>query len=321
MAERASVKQCVTNQARTPIMSKIAFLFPGQGAQSVGMGRALAESVPAAKGLYQRASDILGYDLASLCFEGPADRLNSTAWSQPALFVTSLAAFEALRAEHAEVVAACGAAAGLSLGEYTALVVAGALDFEAGLRLVQVRGRAMQEAADRAPGGMLSVMGLDQTAVHQLCVTAREGETLDIANLLCPGNIVVSGSATACARLVPLAEAAGAMKVMPLAVAGAFHTELMRSAVEPLRKALEAAPLRRPEIPVISNVDASPHDDPDQIRALLARQVVSPVRWEDSIRFLLRAEFEPFYEIGPGRVLRGLLRRIRRKAACENVAA
>lgn len=287
----------------------------------MGMGRALAQSVPAARDLYRRASDLLGYDLAALCFEGPAERLDSTEFSQPTLFVTSLAALEALRAERPEVVAACRAAAGLSLGEYTALVMAGALKFDDGLRLVQLRGRAMQAAADAAPGGMLSVLGLDQAALRPLCAAASEGETLEIANLLCPGNIVVSGTAAACRRLVPLAEAAGAMKVIPLAVAGAFHTEMMRSAVEPLREALDAVALRSPRIPVISNVDAMPHDDPEQIRALLAQQVVAPVRWEDSIRYLLDHGYEPFYEIGPGRVLRGLLRRIRRKAACENVAA
>jgi [acyl-carrier-protein] S-malonyltransferase len=298
-------------------VSKIAFLFPGQGAQFVGMGGPAVESLPAARRLFDRARDVLGYDLAKLCFEGPAEDLDSTVISQPALFVTSLAAIEQLRDKSPEVVLSCEATAGLSLGEYTALVFAGAIEFEEGLRLVAVRGEAMQEAADATPSGMVSVLGLEQTQVEQLCDSARHGETLQIANLLCPGNIVVSGTNSACERVAEMAVAAGAMKAVPLAVAGAFHTPIMGSAVERLREALAGTRIVRPSIPVISNVDAVAHFDPDEIRELLVRQVVSPVRWEESMRSLLAQGYDQFYEVGPGRVLRGLLKRIERRAACH----
>lgn len=302
------------------VVSKIAFLFPGQGAQSVGMGRAWAEACPAARRLFDRASEILGYDLAKLCFEGPADQLDSTVCSQPALFVASLAALEVLRHDSPEVVLSCEGAAGLSLGEYTALVFAGALDFETGLRLVQERGAAMQDAADEVPSGMVSVLGLERVQVEQLCGQARGDGVLEIANLLCPGNIVISGTVTACERAADLAEPAGAMKALPLAVAGAFHTSIMQPAVARLTKALAETDFRQPRIPVVSNVDARPHDDPEEIRQLLVRQVVSPVRWEDSMRYLLAGGYDQFYEVGPGWVLRGLLKRIDRKASCLGVA-
>jgi [acyl-carrier-protein] S-malonyltransferase len=297
-------------------VSKIAFLFPGQGAQTVGMGRQAAESLPAARRLYDQAAEILGYDLAKLCFEGPAEELDSTVISQPALFVTSLVAIERLRADSPDVVLSCQAAAGLSLGEYTALVFAGAMDFEDGLRLVQVRGEAMQQAADATPSGMVSILGLEREAVEALCEKARDGETLQIANLLCPGNIVISGTNAACERAAEMATAAGAMKAVPLAVAGAFHTPIMDSAVSRLGEALEQVRIARPSIPVISNVDALAHDEPDDIRQILLRQVVSPVRWEDSLHKLLADGYDQFYEVGPGRVLRGLLKRINRKIAC-----
>lgn len=301
-------------------MSKIAFLFPGQGAQSVGMGRELYESVPAARQLFDRASGVLGYDLAKLCFEGPAEELDSTVRSQPAIYVMSLASLEKLRGDSPEVAPACEAAAGLSLGEYTALVFAGVLDFEEGLKVVQARGAAMQAAADATPSGMVSILGLDKAQVEAVCAEAREQETLEIANLLCPGNIVVSGENGACERAAELAPKLGAMKAVPLAVAGAFHTKVMQSAVAKLAEVLADVPLKKPEIPVISNVDARPHDDPEEIRDLLIRQVVSPVRWEESMRYLLADDFKQFYEIGPGRVLRGLLRRIDRDVSCENVS-
>ena len=302
--------------------AKVAFLFPGQGAQTVGMGAAVCAKVPAARALYDRASAVLGYDLYRLCTEGPAAKLDATDYSQPALFVTSLAALEQLKQDAPELVDRCAATAGLSLGEYTALVFAGVMEFEAGLRVVQERGRAMQDAAEDVSSGMVSVLGLERPQVEDLCDRARGDETLEVANLLCPGNIVVSGHRGACERVAELGQEAGAIKVIPLAVAGAFHTPLMESAVERLRAALADVPLARPRIPVISNVDARPHDDPEELRELLIQQVCSPVRWEDSMRYLLdEQQVNAFYEIGPGRVLCGLLKRIARKVPCENIAA
>lgn len=277
------------------------------------MGRELADASPAIRDLYQRASGVLGYDLAELCFSGPAERLDSTVISQPALFVTSLAALEALRAQSPDVVENCVAAAGLSLGEYTALVFAGVLDFEPALRVVQQRGEAMQAAADASPSAMVSILGLERAQVDALCDAARGDEILEVANLLCPGNIVLSGSKAACARAADMAPGVGAMKAIPLTVAGAFHTPIMQPAVERLAAALADVPLKKPRIPVVSNVDAQPHDDPEEIRALLVRQVVQPVRWEESLRWLLAAGCDQFYEVGPGRVLRGLIKRIDRK--------
>lgn len=300
-------------------MSKIAFLFPGQGAQFVGMGRRLAESLPSVRSLYDRAGSLLGYDLASLCFEGPAEELDSTVCSQPALFVTSLAALESLRSESPDVVLSCEAAAGLSLGEYTAMVFAGVMEFEAGLHLVQQRGAAMQDAADATPSGMVSILGLERVEVEALCDKARGDDVLEIANLLCPGNIVISGENEACERAAELARPMGAMKAVPLAVAGAFHTQAMRPADERLAEALAGVAMSKPKIPVYSNVDAQVHDDPEEIRALLVRQVIQPVRWEESMRRMLGDGFDSFYEVGPGRTLRGLLRRIDRKISCQSV--
>ena len=280
----------------------------------------MAESLPAVRRLYDQASEILAYDLAALCFEGPAEELDSTVYSQPALFVTSLAALEALRAESPDVVLSCEAAAGLSLGEYTAMVFAGVMEFEDGLVLVQKRGAAMQEAADATPSGMVSILGLERIEVEALCEKAREGEILEVANLLCPGNIAISGTNAACERAAEMARSFGAIKAMPLAVAGAFHTQVMRPADQRLADVLADVPMQRPKIPVVSNVDAQPHDCPEEIRQLLIQQVLHPVRWEDSMRYLLQEGFDQFYEVGPGRVLRGLLRRIDRKIVCQSVA-
>jgi [acyl-carrier-protein] S-malonyltransferase len=301
-------------------MAPLAFLFPGQGVQAVGMGRQLCASLPAARRLFDEAAPVLGYDLAAVCRDGPAERLNSTAVSQPALFVTSLAALEALRDSEPGTVAECGAAAGLSLGEYTALVFAGALAFRDGLRVVQRRGEAMQAAADATPSGMVSILGLEPGQVGELCARARPVGTIEIANLLCPANIVVSGTRAACDTVERMAAEAGARTVR-LTVAGAFHTSIMKPADEALAAALNGIEIRPPRVPVWSNVDAQPHSDPEEIRALLVRQVLQPVQWEQTMRNLLAAGFNRFYEIGPGRVLAGLLKRVQRKVDCRNVSA
>ncbi len=299
-------------------MGKTTFLFPGQGAQHVGMGKTLAEKCPAARALYDRANAILGIDLAALCFEGPTEQLDTTVISQPALFVSSLAALELLKQDRPEVVESCEFAAGLSLGEYTALTFAGAMSFEDGLRVVQVRGEAMQAAADANPSGMVSALLLDRDQVAKIRDDAALTGPIWIANYLCPGNTVLSGSKTACTRAIELIEQSGG-KPVPLSVAGAFHTPIMESACEKLNTALKNVMLHPPRIPVVSNVDAKVHTDPDDLRNVLIRQVTQPVLWEDSIRSLLSQGAAPFYEIGPGKVLRGLMKRIERKAECESV--
>jgi [acyl-carrier-protein] S-malonyltransferase len=301
-------------------MPKSAFLFPGQGAQQVGMGKQLAETLPAARRLFDEANELLGFDLAALCFNGPKETLDTTAFSQPALFVTSLAALESLRASDPAAVEACQAAAGLSLGEYTALVCAGAISFADGVRLVRRRGEAMQAAADTTPSGMVSIIGLDTPVVEDLCRKARDAGTIEVANLLCPSSIVVSGTKAACERITGLAEAAGARAVR-LAVAGAFHTAIMKPADEALAQALAEVTIRPPRVPVWSNVDAQPHTEPEEIRRLLVRQVLQPVLWEQSMRNLMAAGFDKYYEIGPGRVLAGLLKRVQRKVDCVNISA
>lgn len=298
----------------------IAFLFPGQGAQAIGMGKQLAESLPAARKLFDEAAAILGYDLAAICWQGPAERLNSTVISQPAIFVASLAALESLRVTQPELVQACSATAGLSLGEYTALVFAGVLSFPDGLRIVQKRGAAMQAAADATPSGMVSLLGLEQAQVVDLCSKARSAGLLEIANLLCPGNIVVSGTRAACETVERLANEAGARPIR-LAVAGAFHTALMKPADEALAAAIQGVTFHPARIPVWSNVDAQPHTQPDEIRSLLVRQVLQPVLWEQTMRNLLANGCDRFCEIGPGRVLAGLLKRVQRKVDCRNVTA
>jgi [acyl-carrier-protein] S-malonyltransferase len=304
-------------------MARAAFLFPGQGAQYVGMGKSLCDTLPAARRLFDQASEILGYDLLAVCSDGPAERLNTTAVSQPAIFVASLAALESLRGTNADAEKECVATAGLSLGEYTALVLAGALGFADGLRVVRQRGEAMQAAADAAPGAMVSVVGPELARVEELVTATRArlpGEVLQIANLLCPGNTVVSGSRAACDVLEQLAGEAGARPIR-LAVAGAFHTNLMRPADEKLAAALAGVTLTAPRVPIWSNVDARPHTDPGELRGLLIRQVIQPVLWEGTLRGLREAGCDRFYEIGPGRVLAGLLKRVERKAECINVAA
>ena len=296
-------------------MARTGFLFPGQGAQHIGMGKKIAESCPAADQLFNRANEILGYDLKRLCFEGPSTELDSTVISQPAIFVTSLACLEKFKADQPDVVARCEMSAGLSLGEYTALVFAGAMSFEDGLKVVQARGRAMQDAADATPSGMASVLLLGLEQVQQIRDEAAKVGTLEIANYLCPGNLVLSGVNAAVEKAIELAEGASA-RVVPLAVAGAFHTNIMKPADDRLAQALAPVNIVSPRIPVVSNVDAKSHTDPAEIKGILVKQVINPVRWEDCMQAMLAAGIDEFYELGPGRVLTGLMKRISRKTPC-----
>ena len=296
-----------------------AIVFPGQGAQAVGMAGPWVDECPASRQLFDRAAAILGYDLLEICRAGPHEKLGATAISQPAILVTSLAALEVLREREGNPLTAARVTAGLSLGEYTALVFAGAIEFDDAVRLVDLRGRAMQDCADASPGAMLAVLGVEREKLVDLCDTCRAADVLEVANVLCPGNIVVSGTAAACRRLEEAAAAAGALKCVPLDVAGAFHTRLMQPAVERLTAALAATPVRPPRIPVVSNVDARPHDDPADIRRLLARQVVGVVEWNASMASILSTGVRTIWEVGPGRVLRGLMKRIDRGVACHGV--
>ena len=299
-------------------MGQTAFIFPGQGAQQIGMSRAVCERSPAARAVFDRASAVLGFDLADLCFNGPKDRLDATDISQPALFTASMATLAWLEQEQPDLVASCAMTAGLSLGEYTALAFAGAFPFEAGLRLVRLRGQAMQAAAERTPSGMVSALLLDRTQAQAARDAAAEGAVLELANFLCPGNTVLSGESAACNRAVLAIEQLGG-KPVRLAVAGAFHTRLMRPADEQLAAALADVKIEPPRISVYSNVDATAYTSPEEIRAKLVSQVVAPVLWEDCVRAMLAAGAERFFEIGTGKVLKGLMKRIDRKIACESL--
>jgi [acyl-carrier-protein] S-malonyltransferase len=298
---------------------KTAFLFPGQGAQLVGMGKDVADAVPQAADVYAKANDILGFDIATLCFEGPAEALNTTAMSQPAIFVTSVALLEALKTKSDLTP---DVTAGLSLGEYTALYAAGVIGFEDALELVAKRGQAMQAAAEASEGGMVSIISMDPEQVQALCDQARQGESLQPANFNCPGQIVISGAKTACDRAEALAMEMGAAKAVCLEVAGAFHTDLMAPAAAALKEALAGCTLHDPSpIRVIANTTADYYMDTDAVRPSLVSQLTSAIQWQGSMERLLADGVETFYEIGPGRVLTGLMRRINRKTRVTNISS
>lgn len=298
-------------------MPKTALLFPGQGAQSVGMGSGLLERSEKARELFSTASEILGYDLGELCQRGPDAELHLTCHSQPALFVHSVASLADFYQQRPHVADDVIAVAGLSLGEYSALYAAGAIPFEEGVRLVAARGSAMQDAASAVPSGMASVLGLEREQVDALCQEARlPGEILQVANLLCPGNIAISGHVASLQAAEGAAAEAGA-KFIRLSVAGAFHTDIMKPAVVALQQALGTASVKDARIPLISNVDALPHTSASEFVQLLTKQIVSPVLWENSLRQLIASGVEQCYEIGTGRVLTGTLKRTDRKVPCE----
>jgi [acyl-carrier-protein] S-malonyltransferase len=295
-------------------MSKTALLFAGQGAQVVGMGKDLAEKSPSARRWFERANAALGYDLSEVCFQGPEPELTKTEHAQPGIFLVSWVALELVREQAPSL--RFDATAGLSLGEFTALTAAGAMAFEDGLRVVRLRGRAMQEACDATQGGMAAVMGLDEATTRQVCQEAG----VELANLNCPGQIVISGRADRMSAACELAKAKGAKRALPLPVAGAYHSALMAGAQAKLDAALAGLELAPPQVPVISNVTAQPHGAPADIRRRLVEQVTSPVRWEDSMRCLLAQGFTRFIELGPGATLTGFLKRIDKNAQALNVA-
>lgn len=298
-------------------MPKTAVIFPGQGAQTVGMGADFAAASPAARDAYARADQLLGFDLSRLCFEGPADRLNRTDVSQPAIFVTSIAIWSALQEAGLAAEWSPEAMAGLSLGEYTALHAAGWISFEDALSLVAERGRLMQAAAESTAGGMVSIMGVDEAGVRGLCDAASQGGVIAPANFNCPGQIVISGDQKACERAVELADSFGA-RAAPLTVAGAFHSPLMESAVSGLKSALSRVQIQVDRIGVVSNVSADYHGDPSSVRDLLRQQVARPIRWQASMERLIGQGFDRFIEVGPGRVLAGLMRKIDRTVEAIN---
>ena len=295
-------------------MHKTALLFAGQGAQQVGMGKDLAERFPAASALFDKAGDVLGYDLASLCFNGPEAELTKTNNAQPGIFLVSWVAFQLLRERVPSFT--FQATAGLSLGEFTALTAAGVMSFEDGLSVVRQRGQFMQEACEATRGAMAAIIGLDEAATRDVCREAG----VELANLNCPGQLVISGDSEKIGHACDLAKSRGAKRALALTVAGAYHSRLMMGAQLKLQAALAAIPLHLPAVQVISNVTAKPHGLAAEIHARLVDQVTSPVRWEESIRHLLSEGFVRFIELGPGTALSGFMKRIDKNAQVLNVA-
>ena len=295
-------------------MSKTALLFAGQGAQVVGMGKDLAERFPSAKAWFDRANAALGYDLADVCFNGPEADLTKTENAQPGIFLVSWVAFQLLKEQVPQL--KFEATAGLSLGEFTALTAAGAMSFEDGLRVVRQRGKFMQEACDVTKGGMAAIIGLDEGPTREACAEAG----VVLANLNCPGQLVISGEAEKIVKACELAKAKGAKRALPLPVAGAYHSPLMASAQTKLGAELAGVTLVAPAVPVISNVTAQAHGAPAEISARLVEQVCASVRWEESMRVLLAQGFTRFIELGPGTALGGFMKRIDKTATMLNVA-
>ena len=295
----------------------IACVFPGQGAQTVGMGRALAESFPICRDTFAEADAALGFALSDVIFDGPADRLTLTAITQPAILTMSVAAFRLLESRGIRP----ALVAGHSLGEYSAHVAAGTFDFADAVRIVHHRGQYMQEAVPVGEGAMAAILGGDEALVTQACADAAEGDVVSPANLNAPGQIVIAGSAAAVARAGERARALGAKRVIPLQVSAPFHCALMRPAEERLAPELRAVKARDPRVPVVANVDASPKTDAVSSIDALIRQVSAPVRWEDCVRRLASAGVTAYVEVGPGTVLSGLVKKIARDAVILNLDA
>lgn len=287
-------------------MGKTAFVFPGQGAQSVGMGQDVYENHPVARQIYDRADEVLGFSLSELIFAGPEEELKLTYNTQPALLATSIALYEVFK----EKGILCDYVAGHSLGEYSALVVAGVMSFEDALTTVRARGQLMEQAVPAGEGAMAAVLGAEREALAGLCSeVSRTAGLVELANVNCPGQIVVSGTKAGVEAIVQQGKEAGAKRVIPLEVSGPFHSSLMKPAADKLREVLASVNMHPARVPVIANVTAKPVTDPDLIRSLLVEQVYSPVLWEDSVNWLLSQGVDSFAEIGSGNVLSGLIKK------------
>jgi [acyl-carrier-protein] S-malonyltransferase len=301
------------------VLNRTALLFPGQGSQDLGMGQDLADAFPQARQLYDEADAVLGFPLSGLCFGGPVEALNDTINTQPAIFVTSLAVLRVLEAQGK--LPAMAMVAGHSLGELTALVAAGAMDFADGLRLVRERGRLMKLAGERSPGSMAAVLKMDDAEVEKACREAAEemGKAVQVANYNSPGQVVISGDEEALARAVELLRERGGRRIVPLAVSIAAHSPLMASVVQEFRAAVEGTPLRQPAVPIVANISARPLQGVDEIRDELAGQLTWPVRWTASVQWMVEQGVSRFLEVGPKDVLSKLVQRIAPKVEAVSV--